>query len=285
MADSDNASGKPSRRGLIIGLVAVVAVVAVGLVWYLGRDTPEAVDTQRAIDAAGDDAGDDTDDTAADQDESGDDADTDTDDPGDDTETGQDANDDADDAPPDADGVWTVDTEVVEFDFDAGTGTFVGFRIAEELSTIGDTEAIGRTPVVEGLIEVAGTEVTAGSITGDLSVLVTDISNRDGATRRALDTDTYPTATFELTEPVELTAIPAVGEVVSATGVGELTLAGVTQPMEVPLEAALIDADTLIVTGSAQLLLSDHGIVAPSAPIVVSVADEGTIELQLYLTR
>jgi hypothetical protein len=30
---------------------------------------------------------------------------------------------------------------------------------------------------------------------------------------------------------------------------------------------------------------ADHGAETPTAPIVVSVADEGTIEFQLYLTQ
>lgn len=267
----------PSRSRvvwIVAGVLAAIALV-VGVALYVNRDTPAAVDTQAAIDATApaQDAADDqpAEDDAADDADADADADAPADAPGGD--------------PADPSGTWTVDQEIVAFDLDAGTGSFLGFRIDEELSTVGATEAIGRTPEVEGSVVIDGTQVTSTEITGDLTVLVTDISQRDGRTRSALDTGSFPTTTFALTDPIELGAIPPVGEVVAVTGVGELTLRGVTQPVEADLEAALIDGDTLLITGSFPLLLADHGITAPSAPIVVSVADDATVEWQLYLRR
>ena len=43
-------------------------------------------------------------------------------------------------------GTWTVDTSIGEFSFEDSTGTFVGFRVQEELCGIGSTTAVGRTP-------------------------------------------------------------------------------------------------------------------------------------------
>jgi hypothetical protein len=39
------------------------------------------------------------------------------------------------------------------------------------------------------------------------------------------------------------------------------------------------------VTGSTIVTLADFDIAVPSAPVVLSVSDEATIELQLYLSR
>jgi polyisoprenoid-binding protein YceI len=291
-ASGDPASPPPRsarRRWLLIAL-AVALLVAVALVWYLGRDTPGAVDTQAAIDAAqaqDDPAGDDGQDGAVD---AGDDGDTDAG-TGDATEGTSDAADDAagadgvtDPANDDLSGTYRVDRDAVAYDFDAGTGSFVGFRIDEELSTVGATTAVGRTPEVDGTVVLAGTELVEASVTADLTALRTDIAQRDNRVQGALDTATHPTATFELTEPVDLGTIPPVGELVSVTASGEFTLHGITQPVTVALDAVVLSGvSALLVTGSFDVELADHDIVAPSAPIVVSVADTGTVELQLYL--
>jgi polyisoprenoid-binding protein YceI len=273
-----------SRRNLLLGLLALFGILAVALVWYLGRDTPAAVDTQAAIDAATA--------TGADADEpAGDDADTGveaagTDDgptPGPDEEDADDANRPAAGAD-DRSGTYRVDREAVAYDFDAGTGSFVGFRIDEELSTVGATTAVGRTPEVDGTVVLEGTELVEAVVTADLTVLRTDISQRDSRVQGALDTATHPTATFELTEPVDLGAIPPSGQPAAVTAPGELTLHGVTHPVTATLEAVVLSGvSALLVTGSFDVALADHDIVAPSAPIVVSVADAGTVELQLYL--
>ena len=61
-------------------------------------------------------------------------------------------------------GDWTVDTSVGQFSFEDSTGTFVGFRVSEELSGIGSTTAVGRTPAVSGTMTIDGTTLTATNI-------------------------------------------------------------------------------------------------------------------------
>ena len=41
----------------------------------------------------------------------------------------------------------------------------------------------------------------------------------------------------------------------------------------------------MTVVGTFDIVFSDYGIEAPSAPIVVSVEDHGVVEIQLFLTR
>jgi polyisoprenoid-binding protein YceI len=285
-----------SRRGWLLALLVLLVAVAAGLVWYLGRDTPAAVDTQAAIDAAtsGDAAAADA--AAATDAEAATDADPATEVTGDEDEAGEEASAGAADAAAEQDeeaatipaddlsGRYRVDRDAVAYDFDGGTGTFVGFRIDEELSTVGATTAVGRTPEVDATVVVDGTELVEAVVTADLTVLRTDISQRDNRVQGALDTATHPTTTFELTEPVDLGTIPPPGEPVSVTANGELTLHGITRPVTVLLDAVVLSGvSALLVTGSFEIDLADHEIVAPSAPIVVSVADTGTVELQLYL--
>ena len=181
------------------------------------------------------------------------------------------------------DGTWTVDPSVGSFaDF---SGSFVGYRVQEELANLGAATAVGRTPDVTGSVTFDGATVTAAEFTADLTTLQSDDDRRDGQLRRqALETSTFPTATFTLTQPIELAAAPAEGEVVTATATGDLTIHGVTQSVEIPIEARL-SGDVVTVTGSTEILFSDYGISQPRSFMVLSIADSGTMEFQLQLTR
>ena len=181
------------------------------------------------------------------------------------------------------DGTWTVDPSVGSFsDF---SGSFVGYRVEEELANIGAATAVGRTPDLTGSVTFDGTTVTAVEMTADLSTLQSDSNQRDGQLRRqALETGTFPTATFTLTEPIQLDAVPAEGEVVSALATGDLTLHGQTRSVEIPIQAFL-SGDTVTVTGSLEIVFADYGISQPNSFMVLSIDDRGIMELQLQLTR
>jgi polyisoprenoid-binding protein YceI len=181
-------------------------------------------------------------------------------------------------------GTWTVDTSIGEFSFEDSTGTFVGFRVEEELSGIGSTTAVGRTPEVSGTMTIDGTTVTAVSVEANMDAITTNDSRRDDNARRALDTDEFPTATFVLTQPIELGDAAASGEPVAVTAVGDLTIHGTTLPVEIPLDARLVDG-VVVVVGSLDIVFADYGVSVPDAPIVVSAEDHGVIELQLFFTR
>ena len=178
-------------------------------------------------------------------------------------------------------GTWTVDTSIGTFSFEDSTGTFVGFRVQEELTGIGSTTAVGRTPEVSGTMTIDGTTVTAVSVEANMDAITTNDSRRDDNARRALDTDEFPVATFELTQPIELGDAAASGEPVAVTAIGDLTIHGTTLPVEIPLEAQLVDG-VVVVVGSVDVVFADYGVSVPDAPIVVSAEDHGVIELQLF---
>jgi polyisoprenoid-binding protein YceI len=180
-------------------------------------------------------------------------------------------------------GTWTVDTSIGTFSFEDSTGTFVGFRLQEELNGIGSTTAVGRTPEVSGTMTIDGTTVTAVSVEANMDAITTNDSRRDDNARRALGTDEFPVATFELTQPIELGDAAASGEAVAVTAIGDLTIHGTTLPVEIPLEAQLVDG-VVVVVGSVDVVFADYGVSVPDAPIVVSADDHGVIELQLFFT-
>lgn len=182
------------------------------------------------------------------------------------------------------DGTWTVDDSTGSFDFESASGTFAGFRIQEELSSIGSTTAVGRTGAVTGTATIAGDTLTAATFEVDTRTFKTNATQRDSRVQSALETGQFPTATFTLTEPVALGAGAASGADVAVDAVGTFTLHGVTRPVVVPIQARLVDR-TVVLVGSFDITFSDYGVSVPKAPIVVSVADTGTVEMQLLLTK
>jgi polyisoprenoid-binding protein YceI len=250
---SPTANRSSSRLKLAGAAVILVAAMgAAGGVFYLfGRSTPAAVD----LGIASSESSGTTSSAGA----------------SDDTTTG------------DLTGTWTVDGSIGSFaDF---TGSFVGYRVQEELANVGAATAVGRTPDVSGTLVVDGTTITSVGIEADLTTLQSDKDMRDGQLRRqGIETDTYPTASFALTEPIALDALPAEGETISVTATGDLTLHGVTRSVQVPLEARLSDG-VVTVVGSLEIVFADYGIPTPQSMMVLSIADQGVMELQLQFAQ
>ena len=181
------------------------------------------------------------------------------------------------------DGTWSVDTSIGSFsDF---SDTFLGYRVNENLAQVGSTTAVGRTPKVSGSLTFAGTTVSAVKITADLTALQSDRSMRAGQLRQqALETGQFPTATFELTTPIQLPAAPADGQTYSVTAQGKLTLHGVTNDVSIPLQAKL-SGSTVTVVGSLKIQFADYSINPPQSMMVLSVDNSGVMELQIHFTK
>ena len=177
------------------------------------------------------------------------------------------------------DGTWAV-TDDPE--------TFAGFRIAEQFPGF-DNTAVVRTESVEGTLTIAGTEISDVVITVDMTSLesqdaqppgVPGIENRvDQMRNDGLETDTFPTAEFVLTSPIELDAVPEVGDAVSANAEGDLTIHGETRSVTIPIEARW-NGEVIDVAGSLEVELADYGMTPPERSFV-QVGDAGTLEFQL----
>lgn len=186
-------------------------------------------------------------------------------------------------APASFDGPWQVNTSLGSMtDFSA---SWVGYRVQEQLAGVGGHTAVGRTPKVTGSLTLSGSTVTAVSMTADLTVLASDSSQRDDQLRRqAIQTDTFPTATFTLTQPIALGSLPADGVTVSANATGNLTIHGVTKSVQIPIQAER-KGGIIAVAGSLPIVFGDYGFQGPSSFAVVSVNDHGIMELHLLFTH
>ena len=262
------------------GLVVLAALAGLGIWWFFKDDAPPPADLASAVEAIdGGVASSDTTDQAVTTEAAAEPVTTEAAAEPTTTVAGTAA------APPTGvAGTWVVDTSIGEFSFEDSTGTFVGFRVQEELTGIGSTTAVGRTPEVGGTMTIDGTTVTAVSIEANMDAIATNDSRRDDAAQRALATGEFPMATFALTQPIELGDTASSGDPVQVTAIGDLTIHGTTLPVEIPLEAQLVD-DVVVVVGSIEIVFADYGVSVPDAPIVVSAEDHGIIELQLFFTR
>lgn len=297
-------SGATKRRRLLqIGLAGiVVALLAAGgfIWWFLKDDAPEAVSLDTAAQVLRNDdseAAAEPSDAESSEDESTESATetaTETESGGSEsTETelteaeltdagASEAGDSAADAG--IEGSWSVDTTIGEFSFEDSTGSFVGFRVEEELSTIGSTTAVGRTPVVSGTIVIEGDTLIEATIEADMTSVTTNDARRDDRVAGALESDQFPLGTFELLAPISLGEGAAAGEPVAVDAVGNLTVHGVTNEVTFALQAQLIDG-VVVVVGSTDIEFADYGVSVPTAPIVLSADDFGVVEFQLLFSR
>ena len=178
-----------------------------------------------------------------------------------DTMTGESAAETAAAATSSLDGNWKV-----------SSGT-AGYRVKETLNGQA-TEGVGRTPKVEGSFTLAGTSVTAGEFSIDVSSLESDQTRRDNQVRtRLLNTAEFPVSTFVLDKPIDLGPLPADGVTISVSGTGTLSL------------QARRAAETIEVVANAPITFADFGIEDPSVSPFVSVGPVGTLEVSLVLGR
>jgi len=177
-------------------------------------------------------------------------------------------------------GTWTVTT-----------GSEAGYRVREQLASLpAESDAVGRTGQITGSITLetngSTTTLTTATITVDTTSITSDKSQRDNRLRtEGLQTDSFPTATFTLTQPVEVPAAALTGTPSDVTLTGDLTLHGVTKSVRIPAKAQLVNG-TVQVAGSLAFPLTDHSIVAPNiGGFIVSIADTGTLEFLVSYSR
>jgi len=175
-------------------------------------------------------------------------------------------------APATVDGAWKV-----------AAGSRAGYRVSEVLSGQ-DNEATGRTTAVTGQLVISGTTVNTATFSVDMTKVASGESQRDNQFRnRIMNTSQFPTATFALTSPIELTSVPANLVEITAKATGKLTLHGTTKEITIDLKARRNGAN-LEINGTVPITFSDYGISNPSGG-PASVGDNGEMEFLIILTR
>jgi polyisoprenoid-binding protein YceI len=168
----------------------------------------------------------------------------------------------------DAYGTWSV-----------AEGSQVGYRVKEVIFGQSN-EAVGRTSDVAGTISVAGSTIRSATFTADMTSVASDQSRRDTQFHgRIMNTSTFPTATFTLTQPIDVGSIPTDGVAKTYEATGEFTIHGVTKRVAFPLTGKR-SGSTIQVSGSIPIVFADWGIGNPSfGP--VTTEDHGVMEFLL----
>ena len=163
------------------------------------------------------------------------------------------------------------------------TGSKVQYRVHETLNGQSN-EATGSTTAVTGQLTLAGATVTAAKFTADMTKVSSNESQRDGQFRnRIMDTSQFPTASFELTKPIDLTTVPDDLVVVTVQVTGKLTLHGTTKEITIDLSARRNGAN-IEINGTVPITFSDYNIDNPSGG-PASVGDEGDLELLIITSK
>lgn len=160
-------------------------------------------------------------------------------------------------------------------------GSQAGYRVKEVL--FGQSaDAVGRTDQVSGSMTISAADgadtVTAVELSVDMTSVTSDQGRRDNQFRgRIMETSQYPTATFELTQPIALGDVPGDTTPVDVKATGDLTLHGVTRSVDADLSARR-NGTNIEVSGSIPITFADYSIPNPSfGP--AQTEDHGLLEL------
>ncbi|MEZ2189207.1 YceI family protein [Corynebacterium sp. CCM 9204] len=161
--------------------------------------------------------------------------------------------------------------------------TGVGFTFNEVLPGERKTTS-GTTYQVTGFLDVSNGELTDGEVVADATSIKTDIEKRDINVRRSiLHTDEFPTATFRVKGPLNLTELPDDGTVVSAEVPGVLTLHGTSRDV-VPTLDILRTGERVIIAGILTVNRTDYNIHTPEF-VAATIAEEGEINIRLVFEK
>ncbi len=169
-------------------------------------------------------------------------------------------------------------------------GSLAGYRVREKLAFLpAQSDAVGRTSQITGgatLSEASGgLTISAASFDVAVSTLTSDRSMRDEKIREiGLESDRYPTATFQLSRPLAVTIAAVSGRVAHIPATGVFVIHGVSRTQTLPVELSL-SGSTLLAAGSLTFPWSRFGMTAPSVGGFVNVTDKATLEFDLRLQR
>ena len=174
---------------------------------------------------------------------------------------------------------WTLDP----------AGSEARFKAREQLAGHDlPNDAIGKTKAIQGsmVIDKQGAiSADQSKFEVDLNTLTSDQSRRDNFIKRStLDTAQYPTAVFV---PTGVTGLPA-SIPDSGNGTfqvtGNMTIHGVTKPVTWDVTAKK-SGNQLTGTASTVIKLVDYGMTPPKVPVVLSIEDNITLEVDFTMAQ
>ncbi|WP_018118929.1 YceI family protein [Corynebacterium mastitidis] len=164
-----------------------------------------------------------------------------------------------------------------------GNTTSAGYTFHEILP--GDKRVTsGSTTHVEGSLSIEDNSLVGGLITVDMTTVASDNERRDINVRtKILETETHPTADFEISGPVDLTGLPDDGTMGEVRVPGRLTLHGHTRDVE-PVMKVLRSGDSVVVSTDIEIDRADYAVETPDF-VAASIDEHGQINVRLALEK
>ncbi|MFZ2177628.1 MAG: YceI family protein [Rhodococcus sp. (in: high G+C Gram-positive bacteria)] len=171
------------------------------------------------------------------------------------------------------DGAWTV-----------SPGSRAGYEVWETLS--GQRNFVrGQTDRVTGGVTVQDSVLTAGKVEVDVASIATDDGRRDTMFRTlVMNTASQPTATFEISQPVDLSALPGDGSTVTVPVNGKLTLRDQTRDVTTNFQVRR-SGENIETAGAIDTVWTDYHINKPTLFPNIVVEDTGQVQFSIVLTK
>ena len=161
--------------------------------------------------------------------------------------------------------------------------SLIRYRVKESINGF-DSTAVGETNHISGALTIDVNKVRGAGVTVDMTTFHSDESRRDNQFNgRVMDVGTFPTATFNITQPLHLPPVPADGKTIAASVTGDLTMHGTTKSVTFDLQATIKNGRIGII-GSIPIVFADYGIPNPSFA-TVTTADNGVLEFIVVFGR
>ena len=151
------------------------------------------------------------------------------------------------------------------------------FRIDEELRG-SPTTVVGTSGIVLGRVEIDPEDLSNSQI-GEILINARDFETDSGLRNRAirgpiLDTDTFEFISFVPSTIEGLEGTASVGDELTFTVSGDLTIRDITQPVTFEVTAVLTSEATIDGTATTVVERGPFELVIPSVPSVANVAEE-----------
>ena len=161
--------------------------------------------------------------------------------------------------------------------------SLIRYRVKESINGF-DSTAVGETNHITGALTIDVNKIRGAGLTVDMTTFHSDESRRDKQFNgRVMDVTTFPTATFNITQPIQLPSVPAEGKTIDTTATGDLTMHGTTKSVTFDLQATIKNGRIGII-GSIPIVFADYGIPNPSFA-TVTTADHGELEFIVVFGR
>jgi polyisoprenoid-binding protein YceI len=166
--------------------------------------------------------------------------------------------------------------------------SLVRFQLDEDLRGSRNT-VIGETDQVAGELAIDLNDLSSAQV-GVMQInartLATDNNFRNRAIQNEiLNTGAYEFITFTPTAIEGLPAVAAIGEEVTFTVTGDLTIRDITQPVVFTVTATAVSESQISGTASAVVMRGDYNLNIPSVPNVANVEEEVELSIDFVANR